>query len=161
MMGPMGVGFSIPPRVRPAVERFATVVCPPALVSEGRLGDLMVEVEGYMNAMPTYLRGALVAAFAAFDQAARASGHGRGRRFAALDDRSAEGYFLSWAHSRLAPRRNAAKLLKALVTFNYYELPAVKREIGFDPEPYVAEVSRRRLDRYRDEIEAGEAAVFE
>ena len=41
----------------------------------------------------------------------------------------------------------------------YYELPAVQREIGYDPAPYIAAVSRRRLDSYGPEIAAGEAAV--
>jgi len=41
----------------------------------------------------------------------------------------------------------------------YYELPEVQREIGYDPAPYVAAVSRRRLKSYGDDIRAGEAAV--
>ena len=39
----------------------------------------------------------------------------------------------------------------------YYELPEVQREIGYDPEPYIAAVSRRRLERYGPEIRAHEA----
>ena len=41
----------------------------------------------------------------------------------------------------------------------YYELPEVQREIGYDPVPYIAAVSRRRLEAYRADIRAGEAAV--
>ena len=41
----------------------------------------------------------------------------------------------------------------------YYELPTVQREIGYDPAPYIAAVSRRRLDSYGPDIAAGEAAV--
>ena len=39
------------------------------------------------------------------------------------------------------------------------ELPTVQREIGYDPGPYIAAVSRRRLESYGPEIAAGEAAV--
>jgi hypothetical protein len=35
----------------------------------------------------------------------------------------------------------------------------VQREIGYDPEPYIAAVSRRRLETYGPQIRAGEAAV--
>ncbi len=41
----------------------------------------------------------------------------------------------------------------------YYELPEVQREIGYDPAPYIAAVSRRRLNSYGPQIRAGEAAV--
>jgi hypothetical protein len=41
----------------------------------------------------------------------------------------------------------------------YYELPEVQREIGYDPAPYIAAVSRRRLESYGPDIRAGEAAV--
>jgi hypothetical protein len=41
----------------------------------------------------------------------------------------------------------------------YYELPEVQREIGYDPAPYIAAVSRRRLESYGPDIQAGEAAV--
>jgi hypothetical protein len=42
----------------------------------------------------------------------------------------------------------------------YYELPEVQREIGYDPAPYIAAVSRRRLASYGAQIRAGQAAVF-
>jgi hypothetical protein len=35
----------------------------------------------------------------------------------------------------------------------------VQREIGYDPGPYIAAVSRRRLESYGPDIRAGEAAV--
>jgi hypothetical protein len=41
----------------------------------------------------------------------------------------------------------------------YYELPEVQREIGYEPGPYIAAVSRRRLASYAAQIRAGEAAV--
>ena len=49
--------------------------------------------------------------------------------------------------------------LRGLVAMCYYELPTVQREIGYDPGPYIAAVSRRRLESYGPEIDAGEAAV--
>ena len=49
--------------------------------------------------------------------------------------------------------------LRGLVVMCYYELPTVQREIGYRPGPYIAAVSRRRLESYGPEIAAGEAAV--
>jgi hypothetical protein len=49
--------------------------------------------------------------------------------------------------------------LRGLVVMCYYELPPVQREIGYDPAPYIAAVSRRRLESYGPQIQAGEAAV--
>jgi hypothetical protein len=33
----------------------------------------------------------------------------------------------------------------------------VKAEIGYDPDPYIAFVSRRRLERYGEQIRAAES----
>ena len=49
--------------------------------------------------------------------------------------------------------------LRSAINVCYYELPEVQREIGYDPAPYVAAVSRRRLESYGQDIRAGEAAV--
>jgi hypothetical protein len=48
--------------------------------------------------------------------------------------------------------------LKGLVVMCYYELPEVKAEIGYEPDPYIAAVTRRRLESYGAEIRAAEAA---
>ena len=52
-----------------------------------------------------------------------------------------------------------AQLLKNLIVLCYYGLPEVHREIGYQPEPYIAAVTRRRLDRYGSQIRAVEAAM--
>jgi hypothetical protein len=53
-----------------------------------------------------------------------------------------------------------ARRLKGLIVMCYYELPEVKGEIGYHPDPYIAAVSQRRLARYGAQIRAGEAAVL-
>ena len=50
--------------------------------------------------------------------------------------------------------------LKGLVVLCYYELPEVKEQLGYRPGPYIAAVSRRRLESYGAQIRAGEAAVL-
>ncbi len=79
---------------------------------------------------------------------------------ARLDDQVAGAYL----RALLAGRGPAAELvqrLRGVIVMCYYELPEVQREIGYDPAPYIAAVSRRRLESYGPEIRAGEAAVTE
>lgn len=42
----------------------------------------------------------------------------------------------------------------------YYELPEVKEQLGYRPDPYIAKVSKRRLASYGAQIRAGEAAAL-
>jgi hypothetical protein len=86
----------------------------------------------------------------AVDQGARLYPRARGRRFARLDDVTADAYLRA-----LLARSGTLQRVKGVVVMCYYELPESKREIGYDPDPYIAEVSRRRLERYGDEIAAG------
>ena len=47
-----------------------------------------------------------------------------------------------------------------MIVMCYYELPEVKEELGYRPDPYIAAVSWRRLARYGPQIRAGESAVL-
>jgi hypothetical protein len=44
------------------------------------------------------------------------------------------------------------RLAKALVAFCWFEQPQVRAALGYDPDGYIAIVSARRLERYRDEV---------
>jgi hypothetical protein len=111
-----------------------------------------------LGALPPVARKALVIALILLDQGARFYPPSRGRRFARLGDQAAEAYI----RALLARRGATAEIvqrLKGVVTMCYYDLPEVQREIGYDPDPYIAAVSRRRLAAYGPQIRAGEAAV--
>ena len=97
-------------------------------------------------------------ALAVLDQGARLYPPSRGRRFARLDDRVASAY-VGALLARRDPAGEVVRRLKSVVVTCYYELPEVQREIGYDPAPYIAAVSRRRLRSYGPQIRAGEAAV--
>jgi hypothetical protein len=111
-----------------------------------------------LGALAPAARRALTAAIVVLDQGARLYPRSRGRRFSRLDDQAAEAYI----RALLARGGIAAQLvqrLRGLVVMCYYELTPVQREIGYHPGPYIAAVSRRRLESYGPEIAAGEAAV--
>src|SRR5215470_118617 len=143
---------------RRTVIRLAEIVCPPELHAGGLAGQLLAEFEAMIAVMPATIRRPLLIGLAAFDQGSRLFPAACGRRFARLPDQVAEAYFRA-----VLNRRGAGTVLtriKGLLVLCYYELPDVKEQIGYRPEPYIAAVSRRRLASYRAEIEAGEAAVF-
>jgi hypothetical protein len=144
--------------IRPAARRFAEVVCPPEVRADDRTARVLREFGLMLGALPSAARKVLATALIVLDQGARVYPPARGRRFARLDDRTAEAYL----RALLARRDAAAEMvqrLKGVVTMCYYDLPEVQREIGYDPVPYIAAVSRRRLETYGPQIRAGEAAV--
>ncbi len=144
--------------MRRVTRRFAEVVCPPGMRAHHRTDRVLAEFELMLGALAPAARKALIAAMVALDQGARLYPPSRGRRFARLDDQAAEAYI----RALLARGGLAAQLvqrLRGLVVMCYYELSTVQREIGYDPAPYIAAVSRRRLDSYGPDIAAGEAAV--
>jgi hypothetical protein len=139
-----------------AARRFAEVVCPPEVRADGRADRVLREFGLMLGALPAAARKVLAATLVLLDQGARLYPSSRGRRFARLDDRLAGAY----VRALLARRDPAAELirrLKSVVTMCYYELPEVQREIGYDPAPYIAAVSRRRLETYGPQIRAAES----
>jgi hypothetical protein len=145
-------------RVRRVTHRFAEVVCPPGMRTHHRTDRVLAEFELMLAALAPAARKALTAAAVVLDHGARLYPRARGRRFTRLDDQAAEAYIRA-----LLARGGIAALLvqrlRGLVVMCYYELPPVQREIGYDPAPYIAAVSRRRLESYGPEIAAAEAAV--
>jgi hypothetical protein len=143
--------------VRRAARRFAEIVCPPE-VRAGQRADRVLDEFGLMlGSLPPAARKAMAAALVLLDQGARLYPGARGRRFTRLGDPVAAAY----VRALLARRDPAAELirrLKSVLTMCYYELPEVQREIGYDPAPYIAAVSRRRLETYGPQIRAAGAA---
>jgi len=145
---------------RRIVERFAEVVCPPEVRATHRATDVVVEVNRYLAAFPPHLGLGLRAAFWAFDSGARIYPPATGRRFVDLDDIVAARYLSTVADCPAPGLHSVVKLMRDLVAMSYYGLPAVKEELGYRPDPWIAEVSTRRLATYGEAIHLGEEAVF-
>jgi hypothetical protein len=135
------------------VERFALVVCPPRVREGQRLDGVLREFRLMTGALRPSAQRVLLTAFVAIDQGARLYPRARGRRLVRLGDDAADAYLTA-----LLARAGLAERLKGIVVMCYYELPEVKQEIGYDPDPYIAAVSRRRLQSYGAEIAAAAAA---
>ncbi len=134
------------------------MTCPPEVRAGRRADHVLHEFGLLLGALPPAARKALAVALLLLDQGARLYPPSRGRRFARLDDQVA-GAYIRVVLTRGGPAAELIWRLRSAIAVCYYELPEVQREIGYDPAPYVAAVSRRRLESYGQEIRAGEAAV--
>ena len=104
-----------------------------------------------LGSLPPAARKALAVALAAVEQGARLYPAARGRRFTRLDEGTAIAYVQALMR-RHDPAAELVRRLKSVFVMCYYELPEVQREIGYDPDPFIAAVSRRRLERYGTEL---------
>jgi hypothetical protein len=131
-------------------RRFAEIVCPPGIREDHRAERVMREFGLMLGSLPPAARKALAVALTAVEQGARLYPPSRGRRFTRLGEETATAYVRALMR-RPDPAAELARRLKSVLVMCYYELPEVQREIGYDPEPYIAAVSRRRLERYGTE----------
>jgi hypothetical protein len=141
-----------------AARRFTQIVCPPEVRQGQRTERVLREFGLMLGALPPAARRALAVALLAVDQGARFYPRSGGRPLSRLDDRVADGYLRALL-ARGGVAAEVVERLRGVVAMCYYELPEVQREIGYEPEPYIAAVSRRRLESYAAQIRAGEAAV--
>jgi hypothetical protein len=148
------------PQARRIVERLADMACPPEVRQQGLTSALLGEFEALFDTWPAGLRWLVRLGLSALNQGARLYPPARGRRFVALADGPAEAYFLAALSARRGGLGAALQRIKGLVVFCYYELPEVKDQLGYRPEPYMAAVSRRRLETYGAQIRAAEMAVL-
>ena len=139
-------------------RRFAELVCPPEVRAGQRADRVLGELGLMLGSLPPAARKAMAVALVLLDQGARLYPPSRGRRFARLDERVA-GAYVQAVLARGGPAAELIWRLRSAIALCYYELPEVQREIGYDPAPYIAAVSRRRLESYGPDIRAGEAAV--
>jgi hypothetical protein len=138
------------------LDRIAVLVCPPELAELGLAAALRRDLEAHLRCLPPVTRRAAGPALRLFDQGARLRPAARGRRFLRLDDGRADAHLRYVLYERGGPIAAVVQLLRGLVVLCYYELPQVKAALGYDPDPYVAEVAARRQARYGPAIRAAE-----
>jgi hypothetical protein len=146
-------------RTRKVFERFAALACPPQLLQRDLMPDLLREFDLQVACLPVAVRRVVPLTLLVFDQAARLGG--RGRRFVRLDDARADAYLTRVLGRRRGALSAGVRLVKGLVVMCYYELPAVKAQLGYRPEEYIAQVSARRLARYGPDITAAMATPLD
>src|SRR5580704_11490329 len=151
-------GWRLRSPVRRIVVRLAEVACPQEVRAGDVMDGLLAEFESLLGALPTGARRLVQGGLVALDQGARLYPRAHGRRFAGLGDDDADAYFRAIVARPRGGLAASVQRIKGLVIFCYYAQPEVKEQLGYRPDGYIAEVSRRRLSRYGAQIRAGEAA---
>jgi hypothetical protein len=157
--GPEPAPSRLPRRLRRTVAALARAICdPPPDVAPATYERLADDVERFLGSLPVAARGGLVAALWAFEGAALLVPSSRLRTFSRLrPERAAALYGRWWTSPALHP---VAKILKMVVAFSWYELPEVKAAMGYHPERWIAEVSRRRVAQWQEEIARADRDVL-
>jgi hypothetical protein len=137
---------------RRILTRLAQLVCPPGPAGAEVTAEVLAEFDRHVARLPAAVRRAMGPALVLFDQSARLRPSSRGRRFVRLSDERADAYLRVVLYRRRDPLATVVRLIKGLLVMAYYELPAVKAELGYDPATYVAQVTARRLARYGAEL---------
>jgi choline dehydrogenase-like flavoprotein len=139
-----------------ALQKLAEVTCPRGADSEAAARDAIRKMDEYVAALPRAARFGVLAAAAAVDQGARLYPPARGRRLARLGDATASQYLGLLLDSHIALVRSTAAPLRALAALCYYDVPEVRARIGYEPDPHIARVARRRMERFGEEIRRAE-----
>ncbi|HLU64856.1 MAG TPA: hypothetical protein VKZ63_01185 [Kofleriaceae bacterium] len=140
------------PRHRRLLRSLVPIVCPPEAEALGVVDAVVDHCELSVGAFPPPVRAALRLGLATYDLSAAAWPPARGRTAARLPRERAAAWFALWWKSPLPPQRELARAIKAMMAIAYYEMPAVKRELGYLPEEWIERVKTRRLKVYADEI---------
>jgi hypothetical protein len=147
-------------RTEQVVIRFAEVICPPEVRRPGRMDATLAEFRLTLQALSPSVRRMLTLLFHALDQGARLYPACRGARMTRASPDAAAGFLAAvLAPGTMTGERT--QWLRNLIVMCYYELPEVQQEIGYQPGPYIASVTRRRIERYGAQIRADETTTMD
>lgn len=144
--------FVMPRWMRHALTQLCYVVFTDDIEVLGIVAEVVDSTELFLRSISAPLRHGLVAGTLAFELGAMALPSSRGRRFSQLSRARARAYFGLWYDSNLPGLHDLAKGLKGMITVPYYDHPIVRRQLGYDPDPWIAAVKQQRAERWGDEI---------
>lgn len=135
--------------MKPVLKSLVPVICPPEAV---KLADAIVDhMYLQFDVMPPLLKKGFEAGLLAYDMGAVAR---FGRRARALDAARAEKYFRLWEHTLFG------RTLNQLMSLSCYEQDEILDAIGYRPAPWIAEVTKKRLTVYSDDVRAQERRIL-
>jgi len=140
---------------RAVLRSLVPVICPPeAHALAERIVDHM---ELTLGASPALLQRGFQVGLATYDVGAIAR---FGRRARALTGDRAERYFASWEHGLTPVQVQLARAVNQLMSLACYEQPEMMERVGYRPGPWIEEVTRKRLDVYRDDVRRQDAQIL-
>lgn len=132
---------------RPTFEALVRATCPPQGSDDDLVEAAAADAEGIVGSLAPGTRGAVLGLMGLLEHAARL----RGRpRFSRLEAPVATEVFAAY---RRGPLGALFGLLRDLVVVAFYEQPAVRAAVGYLPDPFIAERTAARLERFGRDIE--------
>lgn len=153
------MSYQHPPAVRRVLESLVPVVCPPEAVALGLTAAIVDHVALTMSAVPPLFRRGLVLGLTTYDLAAMVWPAARGRRAHRLPPELAERWFERWERGLTPVERELTHAVGQLLKVGCYEQPAMLARLGYTPQAWIEQVTRRRLQVYGDDIRRAEAAI--
>jgi hypothetical protein len=144
--------FPHPAHVKRTLRALVPVICPPEVAELGIEDDVVEHVGATMTTVPPLLLRGLYLGLGVYDLGARVYPPARGKRAHKLTGEIADGYFHSWLHGPTLIHRQLATRVMQMMVLGYYEQPAVHARLGYTPNAWIDEVTRRRLRVYGDDI---------
>ena len=137
--------------VRPAtLSALLRASVPASGLTEELVTAAVEDVERLVATFPSGARLVVGAGVRALEVGAMQPGFGF-RPFSRLDSAEASRYVEWWDTAPLSLRR-LVLLARDLVLMAYYEQPEVRSRVGYEPDPWIREVSARRRERWSHEI---------
>lgn len=140
---------------RKVLVSLVPVICPPEAVhlAEAIVDHLLLTI----GASPLLIRRALAAGLVTYDLGAVPL---YGKRAHKLSPAMAERYYASWEDGPTPLHVQFARAVNQLMSLSCYEQPELLDRIGYQPGPWIEEVTRKRLSVYRDDVRRQEAQVL-
>ncbi|MDB4955102.1 MAG: hypothetical protein JWO36_2671 [Myxococcales bacterium] len=139
---------------RKVLRSLVPVICPPEAEP---IADAIVDHMALtFGASPPVLQRALAAGLLAYDLGALPRYF---RRAHTLSGDRAEAYFQSWEHGLTPLHVQLARALNQLMSLSCYEQPEMMEAVGYRPGPWMAEVTKKRLSVFADDVRKQDAQI--
>jgi hypothetical protein len=143
------------PAMRAVLKSLVPVICPP---EAQHLADAIVDHMALtIGALPPLMQKGLAAGILTYDLGAVPR---HGRRARSLPAAKAEAYYASWEHGLTPIHVEFAKALNQIMSLACYEQPEMMERCGYRPAPWIAEVTRKRLTVYADDVKKQDAQIL-
>jgi hypothetical protein len=140
---------------RAVLRSLVPVICPPEAAP---LADAIVDhMELTLAASPPMLQRGFGAGMATYDLGALPRYFRRAR---ALPPAKAEAYYRSWERGFTPLHVQLARAVNQLMSFACYEQPAMMAAVGYEVAPWIAEVTKKRLAVYADDVRTQDAQIL-
>ncbi|MEZ6185667.1 MAG: hypothetical protein R3F62_11740 [Planctomycetota bacterium] len=143
--------FELPARLQATVRALVPVVCTEEARRMGIVDEVARGVERFLGTLPAHLQKGILAGLWTLEFTPLADPRNLGRSFSRLSPERAQRAFDLWWRLP-GPTHQLVRALKMFVSFAFYEHPKVRERIGYDPEAYLAQMRRKRIEQHHEVI---------